>query len=161
MNTNPGAWMVIYCKQKKTFLLGKRGPNMNKPNLWNLFGGHLNTGETFAEGVLRELDEEAGISPGEAYGILLGTQKFLPLGHVCGIREMRYFLMVTDVEIAPTLDDEHRAFGWYRYDALPHQVNRPTAIAMNIGLFVKAMTLVDQGLQGDCMSGFPSELNRG
>jgi len=63
MNTSPGAWMVVYCKSIKTFLFGKRGPLMNKPNLWNLFGGHLNTGETPEQGVLREIKEESDIVP--------------------------------------------------------------------------------------------------
>ncbi len=153
MNTSPGAWMLVYCRPKRTFLFGKRGYRMKKPNLWNLFGGHLDPGESFEVGVLRELREEAGLSPADPHTIELGSRRYLPLGYICGIREMRYFLMVTDREISPTLDREHRAFGWYRHDALPNRVNRPTDIAMNIGLFVKSMDLVESGLSNDCVLG--------
>ncbi len=115
---------------------------MRKPNLWNLFGGHLNDGETFEEGVVRELDEEAGITPEEHLGNLPGGLPFLQVGQVTGIREMRYFLMVTETEISPELDYEHKAYGWFHFDDLPDNVNRPTDIAINIGLFLKAMNLV-------------------
>lgn len=136
--------MVVYCKPKKTFLFGKRGPQMNKPNLWNLFGGHLDPGEEPEPGVLRELSEEASISPTDDRVIRLSPEGFIHLGQVSGLREMNYFLMVTTEEIAPTLDHEHSGFGWYKFGGLPHRVNRPTAIALNIGLFVKAMILNDQ-----------------
>ncbi len=150
MNTKPGAWMLIYCKNKKSFLFSKRGPQMHKPNLWNLFGGHLDEGETASVGVLREIQEEAAILPEDKRIIRLSPDGYRPLGRVCGIRDMHYFLMVTSEEISPSLDHEHSAFGWYKYDALPHRVNRPTAIALNIGLFVKAVALVeDDSIEAD------------
>ncbi|MBQ75042.1 MAG: hypothetical protein CMQ20_08460 [Gammaproteobacteria bacterium] len=142
MNSSPGAWMLIYCKPKQTFLFGKRGKRMRKPNLWNLFGGHIDAGETFEEGVVRELKEEAGISPADHIGNLPGGEAFVQMGEVSGIREMRYFLMVTNEEISPTLDNEHKAYGWYHFDDLPDRVNRPTEVAISIGLFMKAMNHV-------------------
>ncbi len=138
--------MVVYCKPRKTFLFGKRGPKMHKPILWNLFGGHLDNGETSAAGVLRELREEAHLTPDDRRVLQLSPEGFRPLGYVSGIREMHYFLLVTDEEIAPALDHEHSAFAWYKFDSLPHKVNRPTAIAINIGLFVKAMELASLGV---------------
>jgi len=54
---------------------------------------------------------------------------------------MHYYLMVTEAEITPNLDREHSAYAWYKYDVLPYRINRPTAIALNIGLFVKAMSI--------------------
>lgn len=146
MNTKGGAWMLIYCKSKRSFLFGKRGPTMNKPDLWNLFGGHLDPDEDPRAGVVRELREEAGIDFDDSRIIRYTPEGYDNLGFVSGIREMHYYLMVTSEEFSPTLDHEHSAHGWYRFHALPHRVNRPTAIALNIGLFVKTVAMADDGL---------------
>jgi 8-oxo-dGTP diphosphatase len=145
MNTNSGAWMVIYCKPKQTFLFGKRGTKKRKSRLWDLFGGHLEPDEDPRSGVLREVREEAGLDLTDSRIIPYSSEGYGTLGFFSGIRTMYYYLMVTAEEFAPTLDYEHSAYGWYRLDALPHRVNRPTAIARNIGLFVKALAMADDG----------------
>lgn len=38
-------------------------PWISNPGCWSLFGGGLETGETAAEGMLRELEEEIGVRP--------------------------------------------------------------------------------------------------
>ncbi len=147
MNRIPGAWMVIYCRTRQSFLFGKRGQKMHKPNLWNLFGGHIDAEESPCEGVMRELLEEASIViPQDGAAVWTTPQGLRPLGYISGIREMHYFLMVTDTEFSPNLDSEHSAFGWFKFGELPRKVNRPTEIAMTTGLFVKAKGLVDEGL---------------
>ncbi len=147
MNRNPGAWLVIYCKNRRTFLFGKRGQKMHKANLWNLFGGHMDSGESPTECVLREIREEASIIPPFNGAKIWGTSKrFRSLGYVNGIREMHYFLMITNKEFSPRLDSEHSAYGWFKFNELPGKVNRPTEIAIATGLFVKAKSLVDDGV---------------
>jgi 8-oxo-dGTP diphosphatase len=146
INTRSGAWMVIYCKPRRTFLFGKRGPQMRKPDLWNLFGGHLDPDEDPRSGVLREVREEAGLDLADRRIIRYTPEGYGTLGYVSGLRDMHYFLMVTIEEFAPTLDYEHSAYGWYKAESLPHRVNRPTAIALNIGLFVKTLSMADDGL---------------
>ena len=45
-------------------LLGLRAPdNDTYPNLWDVFGGHLEGGETIEEALVRELREELDITP--------------------------------------------------------------------------------------------------
>ncbi|PIE43309.1 MAG: hypothetical protein CSA50_05350 [Gammaproteobacteria bacterium] len=147
MNRLPGAWMVIYCKTRRTFLFGKRGRKMRKPNLWNLFGGHLDTGESASECAIREMREEASITlPLSGATLWQSPEGLRPLGYIDCIREMHYFLMVTDTEFSPNLDSEHSAFAWFKFDKLPKKVNRPTEIAIATGLFVKAKSVVEDKL---------------
>jgi 8-oxo-dGTP diphosphatase len=45
-----------------TLLLGKRSPQRTlAPNLWDVFGGHVEPGEGAGSALVRELDEELGI----------------------------------------------------------------------------------------------------
>jgi 8-oxo-dGTP diphosphatase len=45
-------------------LLGLRAPQKRScPDTWDLFGGHVEAGESFAEALARELDEELGVAP--------------------------------------------------------------------------------------------------
>ena len=50
--------------QEDMILLGKRNPKRDmRPNLWDLFGGHLEEGEQPKEALLRELREELNVTP--------------------------------------------------------------------------------------------------
>lgn len=51
------ARLVIYLRDKK--------PGIPFPNHWDFFGGHLETGETPEEGLLREVEEELGLALSE------------------------------------------------------------------------------------------------
>ncbi len=45
-------------------LLGRRGPdNPSCPDAWDLFGGHVEVGESFAAALAREMEEELGVRP--------------------------------------------------------------------------------------------------
>ena len=41
-------------------LLGKRMPDRLYPDIWDIFGGHIEDGETLEETLIRELEEELG-----------------------------------------------------------------------------------------------------
>lgn len=143
-NSQAGAWAIIYCRATGTFLFGKRSAAVNKPGLWNLFGGHLEEGETPIAAMTRELEEETGLVVGDgalaSFGGVSGAE--MPaLGHVDALRDLHYFLLVTEREIEPRLNPEHSAYRWCKPDKLPRNVNRPTAIALSIGLIQKALLL--------------------
>jgi mutator protein MutT len=46
---------------KSKILLGKRRADRLYPNIWDIFGGHIEEGETKEDALKRELDEEIGI----------------------------------------------------------------------------------------------------
>ena len=52
------AWAILYTDDK--VILGRRAPGVNNPNQWNFFGGLVDAGETAAQAVVRELEEETG-----------------------------------------------------------------------------------------------------
>jgi len=141
-NSQAGAWAVIYCPAKGTFLLGKRSALVNKPGLWDFFGGHVDAGEDPRKALTRELTEEAGLDVTSndlvSFGGVTGPD-IQAIGHVEALRELHYFLLVADREIEPRLNEEHSEFRWFKPGKLPHSVNRPTAIAFNIGLIQKAL----------------------
>lgn len=58
------AWVILTTSNK--VILGKRSPDVNNPNQWNFFGGHIDAGETALAAAVRELFEETGyrINPG-------------------------------------------------------------------------------------------------
>ncbi len=110
MNQDPGAWMVIYCYKTDKFLLGKRSNQVRKPRLWDFFGGHLDPGESPEAAVLRELAEETGLTPQDEHVRFLGETDLGALGYANGLRELHYFLLLTDQEVAPRLGPEHTHF---------------------------------------------------
>ena len=146
VNKQAGAWAIIHCPSAGTFLFGKRSAVVNKPGMWNFFGGHVDPGETPQDALLRELAEEAGLDLAHRDLIRVGgvsdgePQGF---GYVEALRQLHYFLLLTEREIEPTLNEEHSEFRWFKPDKLPRNVNRPTAIALNIGLIEKALQAKD------------------
>jgi len=144
VNKQAGTWAVIYCPSAGTFLFGRRSDVVNKPGVWNFFGGHIDEGETPRQALLRELSEEAGIARTDDDLVHFGgvsDADIQGLGYVEALRELHYFLLLADHEFTPHLNHEHSEFRWFKPHNLPHNLNRPTAIAINIGLIQKALQL--------------------
>jgi 8-oxo-dGTP diphosphatase len=52
--------------QTNRILLGKRSPTRAAyPNVWDVFGGHVEAGEDHSHTLIRELQEELGITPSQ------------------------------------------------------------------------------------------------
>jgi len=54
---------LIYDKDKDMFLLQQRSKNSSHPLKWGFWGGKLEKGENFAQGLKREIKEELGTYP--------------------------------------------------------------------------------------------------
>lgn len=54
------AGILPYCPETKRFLIAKRGPKINNPNVWANFGGKASTGESPVQTAIREFREESG-----------------------------------------------------------------------------------------------------
>lgn len=144
MNTEPGAWVLIYCYKTKKFLLGKRSHLVRKSGMWNFFGGHIDPGETPWTAAVRELKEETGFAVDESKIQPLENTNISELGFAFGLREFHYFVLFTEEERNPALGPEHSSSRWFAPAELPNTLNRPTMVAVEIGLVLKAQQLAEQ-----------------
>jgi 8-oxo-dGTP diphosphatase len=101
--------------RSRKILLGKRSAGRAfYPNVWDVFGGHVEPGEQQHETLLRELQEELGITPTQwAY---LNTRHFSP--NTPEVSLIFHLYIVTDWEGTPTNRqlEEHSAIGWFSLD---------------------------------------------
>lgn len=142
MNIAAGAWVVIYCPKKRSFLLAKRSRRMNNPNRWNFFGGRLDPRESAVHAALRELREESGIRASKGELRKLKTRRIRCASGRAGLRDLHFFLLTADKELRPRLNKEHSNFGWFRAGSIPSAVNRPTGVALRDGVLAKCKSLV-------------------
>ncbi len=129
----PGAWAVIHCTKTDTYLLGKRSHAVNNGGAWNLFGGRVDRGEAPARALMRELAEEAGLRIKPKALRRISTIRHRDADD----RELHYFLLEVERELAPRLNREHSRYGWFKRRQLPSRFNLPTNVAIKHGLLKK------------------------
>lgn len=86
-------------------LLGKRSPYLSScPNCWDVIGGHVEAGETVEQALIREAEEEVGLTP----------IRFVSLGSM-DRRAVHHFFLVHDWHGGePTpLGNEHTELRWF------------------------------------------------
>ena len=96
-------------------LLVRRSPHARHyPDVWDLFGGHVEAGESLEEALRREAREELGVE----------VDSFYPLGTVHDpVEPADITIFAVDAwRGAPfnAAPDEHSAIGWFSADELPH-----------------------------------------
>jgi 8-oxo-dGTP pyrophosphatase MutT (NUDIX family) len=132
----------------RRILLTRRSPRVREPGKWCLPGGHLETGESWATAMARELEEEVGlrVRTPRLYGIysdpaLTVTQERVPEGYyaqfVCAA------FLVTDFENEVTPNDEVDQWDWFTADRLPepmlksHPIRVRDAFAFTHEVFIR------------------------
>ena len=93
-------------------LLGKRAANRkNRPNVWDILGGHCEAGETLEQTLVRELEEEVGITPIEYRHITTLTE---PRPEVYGPHRYHVFVIPKWRSTSPFMRGvEHTELGWF------------------------------------------------
>ena len=104
--------VVAIVTQDQSILLGYRSSQRSfYPDVWDLFGGHVEVGETLEEALVRELGEELGIVP--THWMYIETLKEPNPGeHGPGLY---HFYLVTGWTGAPAnlLLHEHAEICWF------------------------------------------------
>jgi 8-oxo-dGTP diphosphatase len=105
--------------QQKSVLLGKRSANRTfYPNVWDVFGGHVESGESHLQALERELVEELGIIPTES--------RYLETLRIPGSTKEDhmecYLYIVSEWNGTPMNQQpqEHSEIRWFRFGEMLH-----------------------------------------
>lgn len=110
-----GAFIV----QRRSVLLGKRSADRSSyPNVWDVFGGHIECGEFRHEALARELFEELGILPTCSH--YLETVSVHGSTHDAGTKCHFYLVTAWTGTPANRQPQEHSEIGWFQ----PEEVTR-------------------------------------
>ena len=96
-------------------LLGKRAAGRALyPGVWDVFGGHQESGETIAETLARELAEELDVTPLDYIELAVLDE---PKPETYGKRVYHFFVVTAWRGPGPTmLGDEHTEIAWLALD---------------------------------------------
>ena len=87
-------------------LLGKRSPHRTScPDCWDVIGGHVEPGEMVEQALIREAEEETGLTP----------LRFMPAGRMDRAKAVHHFFTVLDWRGGEPrlLGDEHMELRWF------------------------------------------------
>ncbi len=98
--------------ERGRILLGKRAANSkNRPNVWDILGGHCEPGETLEQALVRELEEEAGVTPIEFRKITTLSE---PRPDAYGPHRYHVFGITKWRGTGPVMKgEEHTELGWF------------------------------------------------
>jgi 8-oxo-dGTP diphosphatase len=102
--------------QRQKILLGLRAAERKYiPNVWDMFGGHLEPGEKHHQTLFRELEEELGITPTEWRHLETLTLSYPGTVNEPSDEWTTHIYLVTAWSGTPTnrQPDEHSDIGWF------------------------------------------------
>ena len=109
---------VALIRRSGKVLLGRRAPHRAFfPDVWDLFGGHVEPGEAHEQTLVREVQEELGITPSlwSFEGTLTQPLPATPLEPDPGGLLVAHLYLVTAWTGSPInrQPEEHSAIGWF------------------------------------------------
>lgn len=96
-------------------LLVKRSPDRKLyPDVWDMVGGHQNDGETIDQTLLREFDEEIGVTPTNFREMMVIAE---PYPEINGERAYHVYAITAWRGPEPAIkNDEHTDIAWFTID---------------------------------------------
>ncbi len=98
--------------ERGRILLGKRAADRkNRPNVWDILGGHCELGETLEQALVREIEEEVDVTPIEFHKITTLSE---PRPNTFGPHRYHVFGITKWRGIGPVMKgEEHTELGWF------------------------------------------------
>lgn len=133
-NTKIGGIIVIHRRTREILLLQKHNGK------WDLPKGHIEPGEKFLEGAIRECWEETGLDPDK------GTLDVFPYTYISvpSKKWLRFYLGFTREKEITILESEHADYLWAPIDEavdLFGEDNQFSQIVLAMGVLSKAIML--------------------
>jgi 8-oxo-dGTP diphosphatase len=123
--------------ESRKILLGQRSPErLFYPDVWDMFGGHMEPGEGREQTLVRELEEELGITPTQWTFLETMTLDLPAAADEPAEQLIVHLYLVTSWTGTPVnrQPEEHSTIGWFSVE----EANRlALADAMYPGLFEK------------------------
>jgi 8-oxo-dGTP diphosphatase len=99
-----------------TLLLGRRAPHRKSyPNFWDIIGGHVEVGETLEQTLVREAEEEIGVTPVDF--AKLTSLQFADGSGGASVLHI-YRVDAWSGGIPAIRDDEHSDLRWFTVEAV-------------------------------------------
>lgn len=100
-----------FSKKNPEYLLFKRSSRKIYSGQWRMIGGKVEEGEAYWEAALRELEEEARVTPEKFWTVPSLNQFYEAKSDL--ILTIPVFAAELHSSAQPTLNDEHSSFGWF------------------------------------------------
>lgn len=126
MSKSQSVWAVIFCPETERFLIARRGPKVNRPGEWNLFGGGVEKGEKRLKSMTRELKEEGGFRVGKSE--LSPISRFRFDKDSDDTHVMTFYLLKVEKEIIPKLNSESDKYKWASIKQMPQPRHKSLSV---------------------------------
>jgi 8-oxo-dGTP pyrophosphatase MutT (NUDIX family) len=114
LETNRGAGCLIHAADDDRWLMIRRSAYVNDPLVWSIPGGHVDRGEDFLAGAIREAQEEIGYDLSDApHALIYAARTDWPF------TVYKVFAFQVPKRFKPVINWESDDYRWCGLDELP------------------------------------------